>query len=75
MKATNSLTKGCQDADLTRDGHPAWARARRRATDALLIQVSAEQVIKLEQLLVFDPSVIMAACCAAAWPIGCRAVQ
>jgi len=35
------------------------ARARRRATDALLTEVSAQQVVKLEQLLVFDPSLNM----------------
>ena len=35
------------------------ARARRRATAALLAEVSAQQVVKLEQLLVFDPSLNM----------------
>jgi len=35
------------------------ARARRQATDALLAEVSAEQVAKLEQLLVFDSSMNM----------------
>jgi TnpA family transposase len=35
------------------------ARARRRAMDALLAAVSAEQVVQLEQLLVFDASVNM----------------
>ena len=35
------------------------ARARRQATDALLAEVSAEQVTKLEQLLVFDSSMNM----------------
>jgi hypothetical protein len=35
------------------------ARARRRATDALIAGVSTEQMAKLEQLLVFDASVKM----------------
>jgi hypothetical protein len=35
------------------------ACARRRATDALLMEVSAQQVVKLEQLLVFDTSLNM----------------
>jgi hypothetical protein len=35
------------------------ARARRRATAALLAEVSAQQVVKLERLLVFDPSLNM----------------
>lgn len=35
------------------------ARARRRATDAVLAGVTAEQIAKLEQLLVFDASLKM----------------